>query len=208
MPDPVVSREGERDPEQVALLGDEVGLALLVVLDTLTPPERLAFVLHDVFSVPFEEIAPIVDRTPAATRKLASRARQRIRGAPLPDGDLHAQRAVVDAFFAAVRTGDLERLLALLDPDVVIRADLGALHPGSRQARGARVVAEGTLAFARFTAFGRPALVNGAVGVVAAEPGRPYSVIGFTVRGGKIAEIDILADLDRLRRLDLAGLDR
>ena len=195
------------DPEQIALLGDAVGLALFVVLDTLSPAERLAFVLHDVFAVPFDQIAPIVDRSAAATRKLASRARRRVRGAPLPDVNLDAQRALVDAFFAAVRAGDLERLLTLLDPDVVVRADLGALHAGSRQVRGARAVAEETLAFARFTMFGRPALVNGAIGVVAAAPGRPYSVIGFTVRGGLIAEIDILADLARLQRLDLAGLD-
>lgn len=207
VPDPLVSRDDQMDPEQIALLGDSVGLALLVVLDTLTPAERLVFVLHDVFAVPFDRIAPIVDRTAAATRKLASRARNRVRGAPLPDMDLRAQRELVDAFFAAVRAGDLERLLTLLDPEVVVRADLGALHAGSRQVRGARAVAEESLAFARYTMFGRPALVNGAVGVVAAAPGRPYSVIGFTVRGGKIAEIDILADLERLRRLDLAGLD-
>jgi RNA polymerase sigma factor (sigma-70 family) len=207
LPEPLVSRDGELDPEQAALLGDAVGLALLVVLDTLAPAERLAFVLHDVFAVPFDEIAPIVDRTPAATRQLASRARRRVRGAPVPDADLKGQRAVVDAFFAAARAGDFEALLALLDPDVVVRADLGAVLGGSREVRGARAVAQETLAFAQFTEFGRPALVNGAVGIVAARAGRPYSVVGFTVRRGKIVQIDILADQARLRQLDLAGLD-
>jgi hypothetical protein len=196
-----VSRDGDIDPEQAALLGDAVGLALLIVLDTLTPAERLAFVLHDVFAVPFDVIAPIVERTPAATRQLASRARRRVRGAPIPDAAVKDQRTVVDAFYAAARAGDLERLVAILDPDVVVRADLGALNGGSREVRGARAVAEETLAFAQFTLHGRPALVNGAVGIVAARPGRLYSVVGFTVRRGKIVEIDILADPDRLRGL-------
>jgi RNA polymerase sigma factor (sigma-70 family) len=207
VPEPIVSRESGIDPEQAALLGDAVGLALLVVLDTLTPAERLAFVLHDVFAIPFGEIAPIVGRTPAATRQLASRARRRVRGAPVPDGDLRRQRAVVDAFFAAARAGDFDALLGLLDPDVVIRADFGGLPGGSRVFRGARAVAEGTLSYARFTQFGRPALVNGAAGIVAVHAGRRYSVTGFTVRQGKIVEIDILADPARLERLDLAGLD-
>jgi RNA polymerase sigma factor (sigma-70 family) len=208
VPEPIVSREGSLDPEQAALLGDAVGLALLVVLDTLAPAERLAFVLHDVFAVPFDEIAPIVGRTPVATRQLASRARRRVRGAPVPDADLDRQRAVVDAFFAAAREGDFEALLAVLDPDVLVRADFGVLGGGTREVRGARAVAEQTLTFAQFTRFGRPALVNGAAGIVAAEPGRPYSVMSFIIRGGKVAEIDILADPMRLQQLDLADLDR
>jgi RNA polymerase sigma factor (sigma-70 family) len=207
LPEPLVSREGDADPESAALLGDAVGLALLVVLDTLAPAERVAFVLHDVFAVAFDDIARIVDRSPAATRQLASRARRRVRGAPVPDRDLGRQRAVVDAFFAATRAGDLEALLAVLDPDVVVRADLGAVFGGLREVRGARAVAEQSLTFAQFTTFGRPALVNGAVGIVAARPGRRYSVVGFTVRRGRILEIDILADPERLRQLDLAGLD-
>ena len=209
VPDPIVSRQDGIDPEHQMLLADSVGLALLVVLETLTPDERLAFVLHDMFAVPFDEIAPIVGRSPTAARQLASRARRRVQGSvTVPDADLSRQREVVDAFLAAARTGDFEALLAVLDPAVVLRADRGALAPGlSRQIRGARAVAEGALVFARLAEWARPALVNGAAGIVAFDPrGRPFSVMGFTVRRGKIAEIDVLADPARLRQLDLAVL--
>ena len=210
VPDPVVSREDGLDPEHEALLADSVGLALLVVLETLAPAERLAFVLHDMFDVPFDEIAPIVGRSPAAARQLASRARRRVKGAaPVPDADLARQRAVVDAFLAAARGGDFDALLAVLDPDVVLRADRGAVPPGaSRVVRGAPAVAEQALAFARLVGpFARPALVNGAAGIVAAPGGQAFSVLGFTVTRGNIVEIDILADPARLRRLDLADLE-
>jgi RNA polymerase sigma factor (sigma-70 family) len=209
VPDPIVSRGDGIDPEHEALLADSVGLALLVVLETLSPAERLAFVLHDMFAVPFEEIAPIVGRSPTAARQLASRARRRVRAAaPVPDADFARQREVVDAFLAAARDGDLDALLAVLDPDVVLRADRGAVPPGaSREARGAPDVAEGALAFSRRAPFARPALVNGAAGVVVATRGRPFAVMGFTITRGKIVEIDILADPARLRRLDLAVLD-
>jgi RNA polymerase sigma-70 factor (ECF subfamily) len=209
VPDPILSSEDEIDPEQEALLSDSVGLALLVVLDTLSPAERLAFVLHDMFAVPFDEIASIVDRSPTATRQLASRARRRVRGAaPSPDAELARQREVVDAFLAAARGGDFEALLAVLDPDVVLRADRGGVSAGaSREVRDAPAVAEGALAFSRLAPFARPVLVNGAAGVVVFERGRPFSVMGFTVTGGKIVEIDILADSARLRQLDLAVLD-
>jgi RNA polymerase sigma factor (sigma-70 family) len=205
--DPVVGRQGGIDPEHEALLSDSVGLALLVVLETLSPAERLAFVLHDMFSVPFEEIAPIVGRSPAATRQLASRARRRVRGAAtVPDPDLVRQREVVDAFLAAARGGDFDALAEVLDPDVVLRADGGVLRPGlSREVRGAPAVAE--RAFKGRARAARPALVNGAVGVVVAPRGRLLLVLGFTIRGGKIVEIDAIADPDRLRQLDLALLD-
>jgi RNA polymerase sigma factor (sigma-70 family) len=209
VPEPIVSREDGMDPEHEALLADSVGLALLVVLETLTPAERLAFVLHDMFAVPFDEIAPIVDRSPAAARQLASRARRRVQGAaPEPDVDLARQREVVDAFLAAARGGDLEALVAVLDPDVVLRADRGTLRPGaSREVRGARNVAAEAVGYARLARFARPALVNGAAGVVVAPGGRPFAVIGVTVARGRIAEIDILADPARLRELDLTVLD-
>ena len=206
LPDPIVSPEEGLDPEHQALLADAVGLALLVVLDRLTPAERLAFVLHDIFAVPFDEIAPIVERSPTAARQLASRARRRVQGAgAAPDADLPRQRAVVDAFFAAVRHGDFEALLAVLDPEVVLRADLG---PGaaSRLVRGAAAVAEQTRGFARFAGMGKPVLVNGAVGLLGAGGGRAYSVMAFTVRNGRIVELDILADPARLARLDLGAL--
>ena len=206
LPDPIVSQESGLDPEQAAILGDSVGLAMLVVLDTLAPAERLAFVLHDVFGVPFDEIGRIVDRTPASARQLASRARRRVRGAPVPDADPHRQRVAVDAFFAAVRAGDFDALLTVLDPEVVVRADLGVAFGGSREVRGARAVATEALAFARFVAFGRPALVNGAAGIVAADNGRTYSVVGFIVKNGKIVEIDILADTMRLQALELPDI--
>jgi RNA polymerase sigma-70 factor, ECF subfamily len=209
VPEPIVSRADGLDPEHEALLADSVGLALLVVLETLAPAERLAFVLHDMFAVPFEEIAPIVDRSPAAARQLASRARRRVRGAtPVPDVDLARQRQVVDAFLAAARGGDFDALVAILDPDVVLRADRGAMRPGaSRQVRGASAVAEQVRTFARLARFARPALVNGAAGFVVAPRGRPVAVAGFTVARGKIVEIDLLADPARLRELDLTVLD-
>jgi len=209
VPDPIVGREDGFDPEHEALLADSVGLALLVVLERLSPAERLAFVLHDMFAVPFEEIAPVVDRSPGAARQLASRARRRVRGAATsPDADLALQREVVDAFLAASRGGDFDALLAVLDPEVVLRADRGATVTGaSREVRGAPAVAEQALTFSRFAEFARPALVNGAAGVVVAPRGRPYSVMGFTVTRGKIVGIYILADPARLRRLDLALLD-
>jgi RNA polymerase sigma factor (sigma-70 family) len=209
VPDPiVVSREDGIDPEHEALLADSVGLALLSVLETLTPAERLAFVLHDTFGVPFDQIAPIVGRSSTAARQLASRARRRVRGtATLPDADLFRQREVVDAFLAAAREGDFEALLEVLDPDVVLRSDGGLLRPGlSREVRGARVVAEGALTFSRLVPFAQPALVNGAAGVVAFRHGQPISVLGFTVRSGKVFEIDILTDPERLHRLDLMAL--
>jgi RNA polymerase sigma-70 factor (ECF subfamily) len=209
MPDPIVDRADGGDPEQEAILGESVGLALLVVLETLAPAERVAFVLHDVFAVPFEEIAPVVGRSPVAARQLASRARRRVQGAPAPDPDLDRQREVVDAFLAAARGGDFEALLAVLDPEVILRFDAGATpigHP--REVRGAAAVAAGATTFARATLSVRPALVNGAVGAVAWHPdGRPFSVAAFTVARGKIVEIDILADPERLSRLDLAALD-
>jgi RNA polymerase sigma factor (sigma-70 family) len=209
VPDPIVGRADGDDPEQEALLADSVGLALLVVLDTLTPAERLAFVLHDTFGVPFEEISSIVGRSPAATRQLASRARRRVRGATaVPDADLARQQEVVDAFLAASREGDFGALLAVLDPEVVLRADTGGVP---REVRGAADVANQALFFSRLIDPGRvpvPALVNGAAGVVTREPdGRLFSVMGFTVAGGRIVEIDILADPERLSKLDLSALD-
>src|ERR687894_825842 len=209
LPGPIISREDGVDPEHEALLADSVGLALLVVLETLTPAERLAFVLHDMFAVPFEEIAPVVGRSPTAARQLASRARRRVQGAATSaDAGLACQREAVDAFLAASREGDFEALLVVLDPDVMLRIDGGAVRAGlSREVRGVRAVAEQTLTFSRLSPFVRPALVNGAAGVVVAPRGRPFAVMGFTVRRGKIVEIDVLADPERLRRLDLSVLD-
>jgi RNA polymerase sigma factor (sigma-70 family) len=209
LPEPIISREDGIDPEHEALVADSVGLALLVVLETLAPAERLAFVLHDMFAVPFEEIAPIVGRSPTAARQLASRARRRVQGAATSaDAGLACQREAVDAFLAASREGDFEALLAVLDPDVVLRIDGGAVRAGlSREVRGVRAVAEQTLTFSRLSPFVRPALVNGAAGVVVAPRGRPFAVMGFTVRRGKIVEIDVLADPARLRQLALAVLD-
>jgi RNA polymerase sigma factor (sigma-70 family) len=210
VPDPIVDHQDASDPEHQALIADAVGLALLVVLDTLTPAERLAFVLHDLFALSFDEIAPIVERSPVAARQLASRARRRVQGRPtVPDADINRQRAVVDAFLAAAREGDFAALLELLDPDVVLRADAGALPSGmSREMRGARAVAEGARTFARLARLARPALVNGAAGFVVTQQGRPVSVAGFTVRHGKIVEIDILADPERLRQIDLSLLSK
>jgi RNA polymerase sigma-70 factor (ECF subfamily) len=209
VPDPIVTREGGSDPEYEALLADSVGLALQVVLDMLAPAERLAFVLHDMFAVPFDEIADIMERSPSAVRQLASRARRRVQGAAaVPDRDVTQQRVVVDAFFAAARDGDFEALVAVLDPDVVLRSDGGALRPGASVVlHGAAEVASQALMFARLSPFVRPALVNGAAGVVVAPSGRPVSIMGFTVRDGKIVEIDAVADPERLRELDLAVLD-
>jgi RNA polymerase sigma-70 factor, ECF subfamily len=207
MPDPIVDRADGTDPEHEALLADSVGLALLVVLETLSPPERLAFVLHDIFGVPFDEIAPIVDRSPEAARQLASRARRRVQGEnTVPDADLDTQREVVDAFLAAARDGDFQALLEVLDPDVVLRADLGPAG-GSRQVRGARAVAGQALFYSRLGLVTHPALINGAAGAVATLDGEPYSVGAITVRGGRIVEIDLLADPERLRQLDLTVLD-
>jgi len=206
VPDPIVSPEAGMDPEQEALLGDSVGLAMLVVLDSLTPPERVAFVLHDVFGVPFDEIAPIVGRTPTAARQLASRARRRVRGAPVPDVDLDGQWAVVDAFIAAARAGDFERLLAVLDPDVVVRSDGGAARPGLVSlVRGPQAVAAQAMSFRRFAEGSTRILVNGIPGGVAWAPdGSPFAVLAVTVKDGRIVVIDVLADPDRLAKLDLA----
>jgi RNA polymerase sigma-70 factor (ECF subfamily) len=207
VPEPIVDRADGVDPEHEALLADAVGLALLVVLETLSPPERLAFVLHDMFAVPYDEIAPIVDRSPAATRQLASRARRRIQGeSRVPDADVSAQQSVVDAFFAAAREGDFEALVAVLDPDVVLHADLGR-EGGTREVRGAELVARQALGYARMDVVIRPALVNGVPGAVSTLDGEPFSVGAFTVRGGRIVAMDILADPERLRRLDLTVLD-
>jgi RNA polymerase sigma factor (sigma-70 family) len=209
MPEPIVSREDRVDPEREMLLADSVGLALLIVLETLAPAERLAFVLHDMFGVPFEEIASLVDRSPAAARQLASRARRRVQGAAVPDVDLASQREVVNAFLAAARDGDFEGLLAVLDPDVVHRTDSGAAPPGAlRVIRGAQEVAKQALAFSRLVESVQPVLVNGAAGTVSWLPGaKPLSVISFTVRGGKIVEMDVVADPERLRRLGLEDLN-
>jgi RNA polymerase sigma factor (sigma-70 family) len=208
MPDPIVDRDDGINPEHQALLAYGIGLALLVVLETLSPAERIAFVLHDTFGVPFEEIAPIVGRSPAAARQLASRARRRVRGeAMVPDADASRQREVVDAFLAASRDGDLGALLAVLDPEVVLRADPGAAG-APREVRGAHAVAEQARAFSHLGQFSRRALVNGVAGIVSRAPGGPtFSVMGFAVASGKITEIDILADPERLRLLDLAFLD-
>jgi RNA polymerase sigma factor (sigma-70 family) len=206
MPDPVVSGVDGVDPEHEALLTDSVGLALLVVLDTLAPAQRLAFVLHDMFTVPFDQIAPIVGCSVTAARQLASRARRRVHlAAATPDADMTHQRAAVDAFFAASRDGDFAALVAVLDPDVVLRSDGGLARPAAAAViHGGPAVAERALTFARLAPFARPALVNAAAGVVVVARGRPVSVMGFTVRNGKIVTIDVLADPTRLDQLDLA----
>ena len=211
VPDPVISRAGELSPEDEVLLADSVGLALQVVLETLTPAERLAFVLHDMFGLPFDEIAPMVGRPPATARQLASRARRRVRGAGAhaPDPDIGRQREVVDAFYAAARHGDLAALVAVLDPDVVLRSDGGTARPDlSVVVHGPAAVLDHGLRVHQASALIRPALVNGSAGVVAAVAGQPVAVIGFTVSSGKIAAIDIVADPERLLRYDLAVLDR
>jgi RNA polymerase sigma-70 factor (ECF subfamily) len=208
MPDPIVSAIDGGDPEHAALLADAVGLALLVVLDTLTPAERLAFVLHDLFAVPFEEIAPLIARTSAATRQLASRARRRVRDeAPSPDTNSERQRAAVEAFFTATRDGDFDALLTVLDPGVVLRSDGGTAR--KRQTitlQGARSVAEQALTFAQLAPLVRPALINGAAGVVVAHAGQILSIMGFSVVQGKIVAIDVLADPARLAQHDLTAL--
>ena len=205
LPEPLVTLPRENGPDDEAILADSVGLALLVVLDTLTPAERLAFVLHDMFGLPFEEIAPIVERSPAATRQLASRARRRVRGAtPVPEPDLQQQRRVVDAFLAAARDGDFEALVGVLDPDVVFRADRGQIAVADARpvVTGAAAVAEQVLARApRFARFARPAIVNGAAGLVVVPRDRPIAVIGFTVSHDRIVEIDLVADPAKLSPL-------
>lgn len=203
VPDPVVDRADGTDPEHEALLADSVGLALLVVLETLSPAERLAFVLHDMFAMPFEQIAPLVERSPEATRQLASRARRRVRGtAQAPDAPLAEQWKVVDAFLAAGRDGDFQALVAVLDPDVVLRADGGATGL-SHHARGAQAVAGQAAMWGRAGLVIRRALVNGAAGLVSERDGRPFSVGAFTIRDGRIVECDFLVDPERLARLDL-----
>ena len=198
-----------RGPGVQRMLADSVGLALLVVLETLEPAERLAFVLHDMFGMAFDEIAPIVDRSPAAARQLASRARRRVQGkAPSADADLHQQRRVVDAFLAAAREGDFEGLVAVLDPDIVLRADGGALAGLSRLVRGAQTVVAQAASFSKLGLSNQVVLVNGNVGVLTRLPdGRLFSVVGFTIAGGKIVEMDILADPERLNRLDLSAIE-
>jgi RNA polymerase sigma-70 factor (ECF subfamily) len=207
LPDPIVDPADGTDPEHEALLSDSVGLALLIVLETLSPPERLAFVLHDMFAVPFDEIAEIVDRSPEATRQLASRARRRVQGSrAIPDPDLDRQREVVEAFLAAAREGDFEALAAVLDPDIVLRQDLGGGK--TRVLRGLETVAAQAQMYARLDLGYHPALVNGAVGAVATRDGRPFSIGALTVRDGKIVEMDFITDPERLARIDLAMLER
>jgi len=207
LPEPIIDRADGADPEHQALLADSVGLALLVVLETLAPAERLAFVLHDMFAVPFDEIAPIVGRSPDAARQLASRARRRVQGErTAPDTGLDRQREVVDAFMAAAREGDFAALVAVLDPDVVVRADMGAVPGASREVRGAEAVASQALMYSRHGVLARPALINGVAGAVSLRDGKAISVGAFTVSGGKIVAIDILADPARLSQLDLTIL--
>src|SRR5215217_3765197 len=208
VPDPVVMREDAVDPEEEALLADSVGMALLVVLDMLAPAERLAFVLHDMFGVPFDEIAPVVGRSPEATRQLASRARRRVQGAATtPDVDVRRQREVVDAFLTAAREGNFEALVSVLDPDVVLRADAGPGSPLSVVRRGAETVGTGAMRFADPARVHQPARVNGAAGAVVTVDGRLVSVMAFHIVDSKIAEIDVLADPERLDRLDLGEID-
>jgi RNA polymerase sigma factor (sigma-70 family) len=205
VPDPVVTADSDFGPEREVLLADSVGLALLVVLEALTPAERLAFVLHDTFGMSFEDIAPLVGRTEAAARQLASRARRRVRGATVTDADLGAQRRVVEAFMAAARSGDFEALVAVLDPDVVLRANGGGGPPVL--VRGAETIARRAVSFSRVTATAKVVLVNGAPGLLSRLPdGTVGSVMGFVIRGGKVLEIAVLGDRERLARLDLAGV--
>ncbi len=208
MPDPIISPPDGVDPEHEALIADSVGLALLIVLDTLAPAERLAFVLHDMFAVPFDEIAVITGRSPTAARQLASRARRRVRGqAPAPDSDLARQWEVLEAFSAASREGDFEALLTVLDPDIVLREDAGAeAETPSLVIRGARAVAERAFSFRHMSASARLALVNGAAGVIVLTDGRPFAVIAFTVTGGRVVEIDVLSDPRRLAEIELSGV--
>ena len=209
VPEPIVDSADGTDPQHEAVLADSLGLALLVVLETLSPPERLAFVLHDMFAVPFDEIAGILDRSPDAARQLASRARRRVRGAtPDPDADVGAQREVVDAFLAAAREGDFDALVAVLDPDIVLRSDQGPWPEGvAREVRGAENVARQALMFSRLDLDIRPALVNGAAGTVTMRDGKLFAIAGFTVRDGRVVEMDILADPERLAQVDLTLLE-
>ncbi|MEU4213458.1 sigma-70 family RNA polymerase sigma factor [Streptomyces sp. NPDC026206] len=209
VPDPDRGEEDGCDPEQEALLADSVGLAMLVVLDTLSPAERLAFVLHDMFAVPFDEIGPMIDRSPAATRQLASRARRRVKGgAPAPDADPARRRPVVEAFLAATRGGNFDALVALLHPDVVLRADRAVgPTPEPILVRGAHTVAAGAMAAMARARFTGPALIDGAVGLAMARRGRLFLVLDFTITDGRITEIDLIAEPDRLHRLDLAVID-
>ena len=214
LPEPLLSSTSGPDPEQQVILADAVGVAMLVVLDRLSPSERLAFVLHDVFGVPFDEIASIVNRTPEAARQLASRARRRVRGANADsDVDVPAQRQIVDAFLAAARDGNFEALVATLDPDAVARADFGpsstdpATAGGDFEVHGAAEVAAQALMFRRLAPGARPALVNGGAGIAVFAGDRPYAVLAFTIRNGRITEIDILADPLRLARIDFTVLD-
>ena len=207
VPDPIVDPADGTDPEHEALLADSVGLVLLIVLETLSPAERLAFVLHDMFAVPFDEIAPIVERSPEATRQLASRARRRVRGAePTPDADLSAQWEVVDAFIAAARGGDFDALVAVLDPDIVLRSDGGAAAGLSQYVRGAKAVAGQAMMWARVDLTMRRALINGAAGMVTYLRGQPFAICAVTVKNGRLAEIDFLADPERIGQLDLTVL--
>jgi RNA polymerase sigma-70 factor (ECF subfamily) len=206
VPDPIVTRVDD-DPEEHAILADSIGIALLVVLDTLSPTERLAFVLHDVFAMPFEQIGPILDRSPAAAKQLASRARHRLRDAPPPAADLARQWTVVEAFLAASREGDFDGLLAILDPDIVLRADAGTGPMGpSVLVRGAREVIAQAQRFAPLNRFARRVLINGGPGFLVARDGEPLALMAVTVQNGKVTEMDVLADPVRLRQLDLSGL--
>ncbi|MFD7904407.1 sigma-70 family RNA polymerase sigma factor [Kitasatospora sp. NPDC059722] len=210
IPDPILGRAGVVDPEQEVMLADSVGLALMVVMESLAPAERVAFVLHDMFAVPFEEIAPLIEKTAAATRQLASRARRKVQGqAPAPDKDLSRQRVAVDAFFAAAREGDLDALVAVLDPDVVLRSDGGAVRARhSVVFTGASTVAGQAVLWGKLAPFARPALVNGTAGAVVIGPnGKPMSVMAFTVVAGAIVAIDVLNDPERLAALDLSLFD-
>jgi RNA polymerase sigma factor (sigma-70 family) len=206
IPDPIVERPDADAPYRETELADSVGLALLIVLETLSPPERLAFVLHDMFAVPFDEIATIVDRSPEAARQLASRARRRVQGASVVEPDRGRQRQVVNAFFAAARNGDFDALVAVLDPDVILRADAGDA-PLSQVVRGAEAIASRAMMFSRPDADLRPALIDGTVGVVVFVANKPLSILAFTVANDRIIAIDALADRARIRRLDLSAVD-
>jgi RNA polymerase sigma factor (sigma-70 family) len=206
-PEPVATGTRGSSPEQEALLADSVGLALLVVLDRLAPAERLAFVLHDMFAVPFEEIAPIVGRSAEAARQLASRARRRVRGGAAPEPDFVRQREVVDAFVAALRAGDFEGLLAVLDPDLVVRADMPVPAGAPTEIRGAAVWAKGAIAYGHLARLTQPALVNGAIGIVVAPRGRLVRALRFTIANGKITEIEVIGNPARLRELDVSVVD-
>ncbi len=209
VPDPIVTPDERGSPEHQAVIADSVGLALLVVLETLGPAERLAFVLHDMFGMSFEEIAPMVERSPAATRQLASRARRKVRQSPVADADRESQHRVADAFLAAAREGDFEGLVALLDPEVVLRIDGGAVRRGaSHEVRGAQAVAAGAMRFATLARYAQSVLVNGAPGFVGRTPsGAVVSVLGLTVRNGRIVEMNALTDPERIQRLNLPGLE-